>query len=70
MSGETRFRCPVCLRLTAGRIPRERGASGDKSFRFPRRHHDANGQPCPGNVQEAEWIDVPRRAARAEAKEE
>ena len=54
----TRFRCAVCGKVTAGRVPvsftnhRERG---DGTFRYPRRHN-VNGKPCPGNIQEAEWI--------------
>lgn len=58
---ETRFRCPVCGKITAGRIPREHGHHyGDLTVRFPRRHKGSDGKPCPGNIKEAEWVDVPR----------
>lgn len=63
----TRFRCRVCGKLTAGRIPREGRYVGDLSARFPRRHN-VNGQPCPGIIEDAEWIDVPLRAAREVAR--
>ena len=49
---KTRFKCVLCGKITAGRIPR----NGDKSMRFPRRHN-ANGKPCPGNVEEAKWVE-------------
>ena len=55
---QTRFRCAVCGKLTAGRVPvsftnhRDRG---DGTFRYPRRHN-VNGKPCPGNIQEAVWV--------------
>jgi len=54
----TRFRCVVCGKLTAGRIP-NRGHA-DLSFRFPRRHKLRDGHEvfdCPGNIIEAEWVD-------------
>lgn len=57
---KTKFRCVICGKLTAGRLPvnssnhRERG---DGTFWFPRRHKK-NGRPCGGNILEAEWVDV------------
>lgn len=56
---QTRFQCVVCGKITAGRVPvsftnhRERG---DGTFRYPRRHKGPDGQPCPGNIEEAEWV--------------
>lgn len=47
-----KFKCPVCGKLTAGRIPK----GGDGSFYYPRRHN-FGASPCPGNIQEAEWVD-------------
>jgi len=52
----TRYKCAVCGKLTDGRLPKE----GDGSFYYPRRHKGINGQPCPGNVIEAEWVEVDR----------
>ena len=49
---KTRFKCVLCGKITAGRIPR----NGDKSMRVPRRHN-ANGKPCPGTVEEAKWVE-------------
>jgi hypothetical protein len=57
MKCQTRFRCVVCGKLTAGRMPREGREVGDTTARFPRRHHH-NGRPCPGNIQLAAWVDV------------
>jgi hypothetical protein len=54
----TMFKCVVCGKLTAGRIGREVSMSGDMSHRFPRRHK-VGGQDCLGNIEEAEWVDVP-----------
>lgn len=48
----TKFKCVVCGKLTAGRIPKK----GDLSFRYPRRHK-VNGKPCNGNVLEAKWTE-------------
>lgn len=48
---ETRFKCVVCGKITAGRIPK----NGDLSERYPRRHIK-NGKPCPGNIIQAEWL--------------
>ena len=53
----TRFKCAICGKLTAGRLPRSGKYVGDGTFRYPRRHY-INGQPCPGNIIEAEWIDM------------
>lgn len=50
----TRFRCSVCGKLTAGRMPKK----GDTSARFPRRHYEQNGRLCPGVFRDAEWVDV------------
>jgi len=59
---ETRFKCVVCGKLTSGRISRglcDDGyfAVGDTSARFPRRHKGTDGNSCPGNILEAEWVD-------------
>lgn len=56
---ETRFKCVICGKLTAGRISREGTLSGDASARFPRRHKNKEGEPCVGNILEAEWVDQP-----------
>lgn len=54
----TRYRCRHCGKLTAGRLPRAHGRFyGDGTIRYPRRHQH-EGKPCPGNIQEAEWVDV------------
>lgn len=37
------------------------------TFRYPRRHK-VNGKPCPGNILEAEWIDMPPGPAQAEGE--
>ena len=50
----TKFQCVVCLKLTSGRMSKD----GDSTGRFPRRHNDADGKPCPGNIEEAKWIDL------------
>jgi hypothetical protein len=49
-----KFKCSVCGKLTAGRLP----SGGDGSFYFPRRHKGSDGRPCPGNIEEAEWVTV------------
>lgn len=56
----TRFKCVVCGKLTAGRIPRLHSRhKGDLTARFPRRHNNPKtGRPCDGNWQEAEWVDI------------
>ncbi len=56
----TRFRCMVCGKLTAGRLPRGdyHEGVGDTSFRWPRRHKGKDGKPCAGNIIEAEWVDI------------
>lgn len=51
---KTRFRCVVCGKFTAGKVP----PAGDLSERFPRRHKSEYGDPCPGVYQFAEWVDV------------
>lgn len=54
----TRFKCVVCGKITAGRLPREhRHCPGDTSFYFPRRH-SINGEQCDGSLKEAEWVEV------------
>jgi hypothetical protein len=63
----TRFRCRVCGKLTAGRMPREGRASGDTSERWPRRHAVA-GRVCEGVYHLAEWVDVPAEDARENAR--
>jgi hypothetical protein len=53
----TRFRCVVCGKLTAGRIPPPDGScQADRSERFPRRHKATGGAPCKGNLELAEWV--------------
>lgn len=55
-----RFRCVVCGKETAGRIPvnphnhRERG---DGTLRYPRKHAN-NGEVCRGCYIEADWVQV------------
>ena len=55
---ETRFRCVVCGKVTAGRIGQDGGFRGDGSHRYPRKHR-VDGEVCPGVVQDAEWVDIP-----------
>ncbi|UTU07738.1 hypothetical protein CcrC1_gp054c [Caulobacter phage C1] len=52
----TRFKCVVCGKLSAGRLPREGRHVGDGSERFPRRHKGGDGADCPGNILYAEWV--------------
>ena len=47
----TRFRCIVCGRVTAGRMPRK----GDTTARMPRWHTVA-GKVCDGVFREAQWV--------------
>jgi hypothetical protein len=55
----TRFKCVVCGKITAGRMPRDgHGSPGDGTFLYPRRHKGKDGNPCAGNIEEAEWVDV------------
>lgn len=59
----TRFKCAVCGKVTAGRVPvnpRNHRERGDGTFRYPRKHRGPDGKPCPGNSQEAKWVNVPR----------
>ncbi len=58
MRKRTRFRCVICGKITAGRLGRAGRHTGDGSARFPRKHNGADGRPCPGNVFDADWIDV------------
>ena len=56
---KTRFRCIVCGKLTAGRLPRaSRHNVGDGTLHYPRRHKRADGKVCPGSFRYAEWVDV------------
>lgn len=58
----TRFRCVVCGKLTAGRIPvnpHNHREVGDGTFYYPRRHKGLDGKDCPGNIEEAEMVNVP-----------
>jgi hypothetical protein len=57
MVAGTRFQCRRCGKLTAGRMPRDSAATGDTSFRFPRRH-SIDGEICPGVFEEADWVDT------------
>lgn len=66
----TRFKCVVCGKVTAGRLPRLAWNKGtldhdrrltfryDTDFRYPRKHKDASGQTCKGSFMEAEWVEV------------
>lgn len=58
----TRFKCTICGKVTTGRKPR----GGDGTFYFPRSHPGADGKPCPGNVEEAEWVEGDATPAEAE----
>jgi len=51
------WRCKVCGKVTAGRLPRAGRHVGDGTFMFPRRHKGSDGQPCRGNIQEAEMVE-------------
>jgi len=53
----TRFQCVICGKITSGRKPHA-WWDGNTDYRYPRRHK-VNGQPCKGNLLEAEWVDVP-----------
>lgn len=53
----TRFKCPVCGKLTSGRIGNNGKERGDGSHRFPRRHK-VNGKDCPGNIEDALWVET------------
>jgi hypothetical protein len=54
----TRFRCVVCGKMTAGRLPRDgRHFPGDGSGRYPRRHKGVDGKPCKGNIELVDWVD-------------
>jgi hypothetical protein len=46
-----RFKCDMCGKLTAGRIPRR----GDGSGRYPRKHK-VNGEVCLGSFDGAVWV--------------
>lgn len=60
MTRTTRFKCVVCGKLTAGKIPNPGVGWGpaDLSARYPRKHRDKDGEVCEGVYQEAEWVDV------------
>ncbi len=49
----THFKCGVCGKLTAGKVPK----NGDGTLIFPRRHR-VKGILCKGIFIAAEWIDV------------
>ena len=51
----TVYKCSICGKVTAGRIPR----GGDGSFRYPRKHNDDDGKLCPGVYYEAILTTVP-----------
>lgn len=56
----TRFKCVICGKITAGRMPVDldnHRFRGDTTFRYPRRHKDKTGKLCIGSLQEAEWVD-------------
>jgi len=56
---KTRYRCVVCGKLTAGRLPRtSRPEVGDGTLRYPRQHKGPDGLLCPGSFMYAEWVDV------------
>jgi hypothetical protein len=56
----TMFKCAVCGKITAGRMPKNHSRhQGDTSGRFPRRHKGKDGKPCAGNIEEAEWVTIP-----------
>lgn len=57
--GTLRFKCSACGKLTAGRLPREDRLHGDGTSYYPRRHHAADGELCPGVYEEAEWVVLP-----------
>jgi len=51
-----KFRCAVCGKEVAGRLPR----GGDGTFFYPRKHN-VNGTICTGVYSEAEWMtDKPK----------
>lgn len=60
MTRTTRFKCVVCGKLTAGKMPPPGKGWGpaDTSARYPRRHNGPDGKVCEGVYQEAEWVDV------------
>ncbi len=51
----TRFKCVICGKISSGRLT---GRYSDRTERYPRRHKGADGNPCPGNIEYAEWVDV------------
>lgn len=57
----TRYKCVVCGKVTAGRLPVNQGRHrerGDGSFYFPRRHAGPDGETCEGVFDEAVPVDV------------
>lgn len=48
-----KVRCSVCGRIYTARIPK----GGDGTFLYPRRHQSLIGNPCKGNLQEAEYLN-------------
>lgn len=55
-----KVKCSVCGKITGGRLPRSGHYSGDGTLWYPRRHN-FNGDPCEGNIEEGELIDIPER---------
>lgn len=56
----TKYKCVVCGKITAGRIPvslTNHREKGDLTFRYPRRHKVKN-ELCSGSLQEAEWVET------------
>ena len=51
-----RFKCTVCGKVTAGRLPKQGHYKGNGTFWYPRRH-SVGGNPCEGNILEADWVD-------------
>jgi site-specific recombinase XerD len=58
---QTKFRCGICGKISAGRQHRDESHPDAGSVTWPRRHTGPDGQPCPGNSQEAERISIPVR---------
>jgi hypothetical protein len=65
---KARYRCVVCGKVTAGRVPYDGRFRGDGTQMWPRRHQ-VDGKDCPGNVEAAEWVDIPVEAAAPAAQE-
>lgn len=50
-----RYKCVICGKITTGR---RTGRYSDLSERFPRLHNGPDGDPCEGNYEFSEWIEV------------